>query len=104
MHRLPENHRCRRAGRQGPIEMISRISVTSVSTLAQAYSVLAAKPPGLRVLAGGTDLMVQINARVDLDNLGHVLDIWGLHPLRGIELRGDRLSIGALKIGRASCR
>jgi CO/xanthine dehydrogenase FAD-binding subunit len=76
--------------------MISRISVSSVSTLAEAYSVLAARPPGLRVLAGGTDLMVQINARVGLDNLGHVLDIWGLQSLRGIELRGDRLSIGAL--------
>ena len=76
--------------------MISQISVTSASTLAEAYSVLAARPPGLRVLAGGTDLMVQINARVDLDNLGQILDIWGLHPLRGVELRGDKLIIGAL--------
>ena len=72
------------------------IAVTSVKTLPEAYAVLAARPPGLRVLAGGTDLMVAINARVGLDRIGHVLDIWSLRELRGVSLSLDD---GALRIG-----
>jgi len=62
------------------------VNVTSVRSLAEAYGVLARKPPGLRVLAGGTDLMVQINARVGIEGIRHVLDIWRLGELRGITL------------------
>ncbi|HUB08312.1 MAG TPA: xanthine dehydrogenase family protein subunit M [Myxococcales bacterium] len=76
--------------------MISTIPVTSAQTLAEAYAVLAARPRGLRVLAGGTDLMVQLNARVGLERLGHVLDIWKLRELRFIDRRGDALRLGAL--------
>jgi len=76
--------------------MISQLPVTSVSTLAEAYGLLAQSPPGLRVLAGGTDLMVQVNARLGIDSIGHVLDIWKLEELRGIERNGSTLAIGAL--------
>jgi len=76
--------------------VISTIPVTSAQTLAEAYAVLAARPRGLRVLAGGTDLMVQLNARVGLERLGHVLDIWKLRELRFIDRRGDALRLGAL--------
>ena len=76
--------------------MISGILVTSASTLSEAYSVLAMRPRGLRVLAGGTDLMVQLNARLGLESIRQVLDIWNLAELRGIERREGRLSIGAL--------
>jgi CO/xanthine dehydrogenase FAD-binding subunit len=76
--------------------MISRLPVTSVSSLSQAYALLAKRPAGLRVLAGGTDLMVQLNARVALDSFGHVLDIWNVGELRSIERSDDKLLIGAL--------
>jgi CO/xanthine dehydrogenase FAD-binding subunit len=76
--------------------MISSIPVTSASTLSEAYSVLATSGPGLRVLAGGTDLMVQLNARLGLESIRHVLDIWNLEELRGIKRREGGLSIGAL--------
>ena len=76
--------------------MISGIPVTSASTLSEAYSVLATRGQGLRVLAGGTDLMVQLNARLGLESIRHVLDIWNLEELRGIQRREGRLSIGAL--------
>ncbi len=76
--------------------MISQVPVTSVSTLAAAYELLAKRPPCLRVLAGGTDLMVQINARVGVDRIGHVLDIWNVGELRGVERRDEKLVIGAL--------
>ncbi len=72
------------------------IPVTSVKTLPEAYALLQARPPGLRVLAGGTDLMVAINARVGLDRIGHVLDIWNVRELRGIALQDNFLRIGAL--------
>jgi CO/xanthine dehydrogenase FAD-binding subunit len=75
--------------------MISQLAVTTVSTLSQAYALLAKSPPGLRVLAGGTDLMVQLNARVGIESIGHVLDIWNVRELRGIE-RTEKLVIGAL--------
>jgi CO/xanthine dehydrogenase FAD-binding subunit len=75
--------------------MISQLAVTTVSTLSQAYALLAKSPPGLRVIAGGTDLMVQLNARVGIESIGHVLDIWNVRELRGIE-RTEKLVIGAL--------
>jgi len=75
--------------------MISQLEVTTASTLSEAYALLARSPAGLRVLAGGTDFMVQLNARVGIDSIGHVLDIWNLGELRGIA-RTDKLLIGAL--------
>jgi CO/xanthine dehydrogenase FAD-binding subunit len=88
------------------------IPVTSVRSLSEAYALLKDRPPGLRVLAGGTDFMVAVNARVGLDRIGHVLDIWRLQELRGISLVSDApamrpppvggeaaSSIGTLRIG-----
>lgn len=76
--------------------MISRIPVTSARSLDEAYALLAQRPNGLRVLAGGTDVMVQLNARLGLDKIGHVLDIWKVDELRGIRLGDDHLVLGAL--------
>jgi CO/xanthine dehydrogenase FAD-binding subunit len=72
------------------------IPVTSAKTLRDAYAVLAEQPRGLRILAGGTDLMVAVNARVGLDQIGHVLDVWRVDELRGVSLRDGVLSLGAL--------
>ncbi len=72
------------------------IPVTSARSLSEAYAILGDRPRGLRVLAGGTDLMVAINARVGLDRIGHVLDIWRVPELRGISIADGELRIGAL--------
>ncbi len=76
--------------------MISRIPVTSARSLPEAYALLEKPPPGLRVLAGGTDLMVQLQARVGLERIGHVLDIWGLRELRFVDRAEGLLRLGAL--------
>jgi xanthine dehydrogenase small subunit len=68
--------------------------VTSPATLADAYSLLA-EGDGWRPIAGGTDLMVQITGELAPPPT-RVLDIWRLDELRGIELRADRLVLGAL--------
>jgi len=72
------------------------IPVTSARSLSEVYAILGDRPRGLRVLAGGTDLMVAINARADLDRIGHVLDIWRVPELRGISVADGELRIGAL--------
>ena len=72
------------------------IPVTSVRSLPEAYALLRDRPQGLRVLAGGTDFMVAVNARVGLDRIGHVLDIWRLQELRGISFTAGVLQIGSL--------
>ncbi|MGZ6142052.1 MAG: FAD binding domain-containing protein [Myxococcales bacterium] len=72
------------------------IPVTSVRSLPEAYALLRDKPHGLRVLAGGTDFMVAVNARVGIDRIGHVLDIWRVPELRGLSIDGGALRIGAL--------
>ncbi len=72
------------------------IPVTSARSLSEAYSVLQARPAGLRVLAGGTDFMVSLNARVGIERVGHVLDIWRVPELRGISHADGMLRIGAL--------
>jgi CO/xanthine dehydrogenase FAD-binding subunit len=76
--------------------VLADIAVHRADDLADALAVLAAASPGERpsVLAGGTDLMVLLNARVWMPP--RVLDIHGLDELRGIRADGDRLIIGAL--------
>jgi CO/xanthine dehydrogenase FAD-binding subunit len=48
-----------------------------------------------RPVAGGTDLLVQLTGELGPPP-DRVLDIWGLEELRGINLDGDELVIGAL--------
>lgn len=67
--------------------------VSSPTSLAEAYGLLAGD--GWRPVAGGTDLLVQLNG-----GLGtapeRVLDIWKLSELRGISLEEEALVMGAL--------
>lgn len=67
--------------------------VASPTSLAEAYGLLASD--GWRPVAGGTDLLVQLNG-----GLGpapeRVLDIWKLSELRGISLEEEALVIAAL--------
>jgi CO/xanthine dehydrogenase FAD-binding subunit len=64
--------------------------------LAEALAFLAAAPEGERtwLMAGGTDLMVGVNSRTLEPR--RVLDIWDLQELRGVELDGQHLILGAL--------
>ena len=69
--------------------------VVSPRTLDEAYALLADGGPPWRPIAGGTDLLVAITGELD-EPPARVLDLWALDALRGIEVAGDRLTIGAL--------
>lgn len=66
----------------------------SPTTLADAYAALAERGPALKIIAGGTDLMVLMNAQ-QLD-AAEFLDLWRVNELRGIADEGRCLRIGAL--------
>src|SRR3954466_10324448 len=74
--------------------MIGDIKVQSVRRLREAYSWLDEFGATGKVLAGGTDLMVYLNARTFI--APSYLDIWGVTELRGIEDEGNSILIGAL--------
>jgi CO/xanthine dehydrogenase FAD-binding subunit len=63
------------------------------ATLAEALTLLSANPGTLRPFAGGTDLMVQLEAGTLPET--RYLGLWKLQELRGIDERGDAVSIGA---------
>src|SRR6266550_2241999 len=62
--------------------------------LGEALELLAGEPNVWKPFAGGTDLMVLLEA----GKLSHrnYLNIWKLKELRGIEVTDDRISLGAL--------
>jgi CO/xanthine dehydrogenase FAD-binding subunit len=72
----------------------SNPTVQSPVTLDEVYTLLSERGPATKIIAGGTDLMVLMNAR-QLD-ASHFLDIWRVDELRGITGDGDALRIGAL--------
>ena len=74
--------------------MPAGFTVQSPRSLDEAYRILADRADRIRVIAGGTDLMVLMNAR-QLDDR-EFLDIWRLDELRGITDEGAFLRIGAL--------
>jgi len=63
-------------------------------SLAEALALLAREKGVWKPLAGGTDLMVLLEA--DQLPQKNYLNIWDLNELRGIEVREDRVTIGAL--------
>ncbi len=69
--------------------------VESPTSLTDAYRLLADGGAAWRPVAGGTDLLVQITGELG-PAPDRVLNIWGLEELRGINLEGDELVIGAL--------
>lgn len=69
-------------------------NVQTPATLEEAYALLTQPGRSIRVIAGGTDVMVLMNAHV-LD-AAEFLNIWRLEELRGISDEGDALRIGAL--------
>jgi len=69
-------------------------TVKSPATLAEAYALLSEPGRSMKVIAGGTDVMVLMNAHI-LD-AAEFLDIWRVNELRGISDDGDALRVGAL--------
>lgn len=63
-------------------------------SIGQVIDLLVRHGDDARVLAGGQTLMATLNMRLSEPAL--VIDITGLQALRGIELRGEVLRIGAL--------
>lgn len=65
------------------------------TTIDEAVEMLAAEGPRARVVAGGTDLLLEMERRQrpDVDTL---IDVTGIPGLAGIEVEGDRIRLGAL--------
>ena len=63
-------------------------------SLADALALLKTEPGVWKPFAGGTDLMVLLEAG-RLDHRNYV-DIWGLNELRGIEVTDEHVTLGAL--------
>lgn len=61
--------------------------------LSEALAFLAENGPGTEVVAGGTDVMVDLRAGVLTPEF--LLDVSRLEPLRGIALTDDGLAVGA---------
>jgi xanthine dehydrogenase small subunit len=72
---------------------ISHRSLLQPRSLAEALTMLRDEGP-LVPMAGCTDLYVSLNFGTLTET--RFLNLWGLDALRKIELRGDRLTIGAL--------
>ena len=65
------------------------------NTLPEVLAILASAPGSWRPFAGGTDLMVQLEAGTLAE--GQYLGLWKLRELRGIDAgSGDVVSLGAL--------
>lgn len=63
-------------------------------SLAQAAALLAEYGDEARLLAGGQSLLASLNMRLSEPSL--LIDINGLTAMRGVQLQGDMLRIGAL--------
>lgn len=66
----------------------------SPTSLDEAYELLTRFVSQAKIIAGGTDLMVLMNARQL--NAERFIDIWALNELRGISDEGETIRIGAL--------
>src|SRR5262245_19206956 len=74
--------------------MVTDPNALAPTSLDEAYELLAERGPEAKIIAGGTDLMVSLNAR-PLD-ASEFIDIWRLNELRGISDEGETVRIGAL--------
>ena len=73
---------------------IPNYQLTTPASLADALALLENEPGVWKPFAGGTDLMVLLEA----GRLVHrnYINIWGLHELRGIEATDTHITLGAL--------
>jgi CO/xanthine dehydrogenase FAD-binding subunit len=73
---------------------VPQYELTSPSSLADALALLKREPGVWRPFAGGTDLMVLLEAG-KLPHRNYV-NLWGLKELRGIEVTDSHITLGAL--------
>jgi xanthine dehydrogenase small subunit len=69
-------------------------TVVTPTSLDEVYELLSERGRQAKIIAGGTDLMVALNAG-SLD-AKEFIDIWRLNELRGIDDEGETIRIGAL--------
>jgi CO/xanthine dehydrogenase FAD-binding subunit len=74
--------------------MVYDPTVVSPTTLEEVYELLAEGGRRAKIIAGGTDLMVGLNAKSLAAE--EFIDIWRLNELRGIDDEGETIRIGAL--------
>jgi CO/xanthine dehydrogenase FAD-binding subunit len=70
------------------------LTVFSPTSLDEAYELLSRHGSHAKIIAGGTDLMVSMNARQLAAR--QFIDIWRLNELRGVSDEGEAIRIGAL--------
>jgi CO/xanthine dehydrogenase FAD-binding subunit len=73
---------------------IPNYRLTTPASLAETLALLESEPGVWKPFAGGTDLMVLLEAG-KLTNFNY-LNIWGLKELRGIEVTNSHVTLGAL--------
>ena len=73
---------------------VPNYELTTPSSLAEALALLNREPGAWKPFAGGTDLMVLLEAG-KLPHRNYV-NIWGLKELRGIEVTDSHITLGAL--------
>lgn len=64
------------------------------SSQSNAIEMFSKLGPATRYIAGGTDLMIQLTRK--RRSASHVIDISGIKALRGLEVRENKLIVGAL--------
>jgi xanthine dehydrogenase small subunit len=74
--------------------MVYDPTVVSPTSLEEVYELLAERGRRAKIIAGGTDVLVALNAK-SLD-AGEFIDIWRLNELRGIDDEGETIRVGAL--------
>jgi xanthine dehydrogenase small subunit len=74
--------------------MVYDPTIVSPTNLEEAYELLAERGRRAKIIAGGTDLMVALNAKSLAAK--EFIDIWRLNELRGIDDEGETIRIGAL--------
>jgi len=73
---------------------VPNYQLTTPSSLADALALLNREPGVWKPFAGGTDLMVLLEAG-KLPHLNYI-NIWGLQELRGIDVTDSHITLGAL--------
>ena len=94
LHRLHEDLRVSSARLSEVRAFIPDYQLTTPASLADALKLLESEPGVWKPFAGGTDLMVLLEAG-KLDHRNYI-NIWSLNELRGIEVTDTHVTLGTL--------